>query len=109
MIVIGIAGVIIIVMAVVIAQLHRKINRFIAGSTSIGLDDSITNIKHSIGELEAFRIEFFKERQGRVSLQLRFKITIDNPDAQSAASAGGWTSSSAISAGVSPRFISRTV
>ena len=60
MIVIGIAGVIIIVMAVVIAQLHRKINRFIAGSTSIGLDDSITNIKHSIGELEAFRIEMEK-------------------------------------------------
>lgn len=59
-IILAFLGIVIVVMAVFIVLLHRKLNRFLSGSNAVGLDTSIVNINNSIQELEIFRAELEK-------------------------------------------------
>ena len=43
-----------------VIYLYRKLNRFLSGSSPVGLDDSIIDIKSSIDELETSREELEK-------------------------------------------------
>ena len=56
----AILGSIILVMAGFIIYLYHKLNRFLSGSNTVGLDTSIVSINRSIQEKETFRIELEK-------------------------------------------------
>jgi hypothetical protein len=56
----AILGSIILVMAGFIIYLYHKLNRFLSGSNTVGLDTSIVSINRSIQEIETFRIELEK-------------------------------------------------
>lgn len=52
--------ILVIVLIVFIVKLNSKLKKFLIGSSSQNLDDSIDNINTSVKELESFRIELEK-------------------------------------------------
>jgi len=70
----GILIIVIIILIILIIKLNSKLKRFLIGSSSKNLDDSITLMNNSIQEIERFRIELEKylttvERRLKKSVQ----------------------------------------
>ncbi len=71
----GVAVIAIAILIGLVIQLHLKLKKFLAGSDVNNLDDTITEMKKSIGELQAFK----KELEGYlVAVEARLRRSVQS-------------------------------